>query len=117
MRGGYGPGMMGGYGPGYERRGDAQNDQGAQSAQGSQGPQNNQSAQNNPGNQTLLSTDDVKARVERWLTWRGNPRLKVGEVKEKDANTITADVVTKDNSLVQRFDVDRHTGFFRPDNS
>ena len=59
----------------------------------------------------------MKARVERWLTWRGNPRLKVGEVKEKDANTITADVVTKDNSLVQRFDVDRHTGFFRPDNS
>ena len=38
MRGGYGPGMMGGYGPGYERRGDAQNDQGAQSAQGPQGP-------------------------------------------------------------------------------
>ncbi len=37
---------------------------------------------------------------------------KVGEVKEKDADTITADVVTKDNSLVQRFIVDRHTGEF-----
>jgi len=104
MRGGYGPGMMGsngygpgmmqGYGPGYDRRGDVQ------------------------GNQTLnLSTDDVKGRMERWLNWRGNARLKVGEVKEKDADTITADVVTKDNSLVQRFIIDRHTGVYREDNS
>jgi len=46
-----------------------------------------------------------------------NPRLKVGEVKEKDADTITADIVTLDNSLVQRFIVDRHTGALRQDNS
>ena len=96
MMDGYGPGNgpgygpMQGYGPGYDRRGDVQ------------------------GNQTLnLSTDDVKGRMERWLNWRGNARLKVGEVKEKDADTITADVVTKDNSLVQRFIVDRHTGNYR----
>ena len=38
-------------------------------------------------------------------------------MKEKDADTITADVVTKDNSLVDRFIVDRHTGFVRRDNS
>jgi hypothetical protein len=98
--GGYGPGMMGGngpgYGPGYGPRGAAQGDQNA--------------------NQNL-TTDDVKTRVERWLAWRGNPRLKVGEVKEKDADTIFADVVTKDNSLVQRFIIDRHTGAFRQDNS
>ena len=92
--GGYGPGMMQGYGPGYDRRSDVQN------------------------NQTLnLSIDDVKSRMERWLTWRGNARLKVGEVKEKDADTITADIVTKDNSLVQRFIIDRHTGVYRQDNS
>ncbi len=66
---------------------------------------------------TQSTTDDVKTRVERWLAWRGNPRLKVGEVKEKDADTIIADVVTKDNSLVQRFIIDRHTGAFRQDNS
>jgi len=96
--GGYGPGMMRGYGPGYGPRGAVQGDQNA--------------------SQTLnLTIDDVKARVERWLNWRGNPRLQVGEVKEKDADTITADVVTKDNSLVQRFIVDRHTGFFRRDRS
>ena len=69
-------------------------------------------------NQTLnLSTDDVKGRMERWLNWRGNARLKVGEVKEKDADTITADIVTKDNSLVERFIVDRHNGVYRQDNS
>jgi hypothetical protein len=92
--GGYGPGMMQGYGPGYDRRGNVQ------------------------GNQTLnLTTDDVKARVERWLVRQGNQRLKVGEVKEKDGDTITADVITKDNALVQRFIFDRHTGFVRQDNS
>jgi hypothetical protein len=94
--GGYGPGYHmrgwgGGYGPGY----------GAQQSE-----------------QTLnLSTDDVKARMERWLAVRGNARLKLGEIKEKDADTITADIVTKDNSLVDRFIVDRHTGFTRRDNS
>ena len=50
-------------------------------------------------------------------SWRGNPRLKVGDVKEKDADTITADIVTKDNSLVQRFIINRHTGAYTRDNS
>ena len=57
-----------------------------------------------------LSVDAVKAEAERWVAWQGNPRLKLGDVKEKDADTITADVVTRDNSLVQRFGVNRHTG-------
>lgn len=61
-----------------------------------------------------LSTDNAKNYFERWLAWQGNPRLKVGDVKEKDADTITADIVTKDNSLVQRFVVNRRTGYFRP---
>lgn len=86
---GYGPGMMGGYGPGYYGR---------------QGNVN-------------LSTDDVKNYLERMLAFRGNQRLKVGEIQEKDANTIVADIVTKDkDALVQRFVVDRRTGFYRPEN-
>ena len=112
--GGYGPGMMQGYGPGY----------GPGMMQGYRyGPGYHRSdVQGNradvQGNQTLnLSTDDVKSRMERWLASRDNPRLKLGEVKEKDADTITADIVTKDNSVVERFIVDRHTGFTRPDNS
>lgn len=100
---GGGPGPAGGYGPGYHMRGWG----------GGYGPRAGVQ-----GNQTLnLSTDDVKSRMERWLAWRANPRLKLGEVKEKDADTITAEIVTKDNSVVQRFIVDRHTGFTRPDNS
>lgn len=64
-----------------------------------------------------LSTDDVKNYLERWIAIQGNPRLKVGDVKEKDADTIEADIVTKDNSLVQRFVVNRHNGFYRPSGS
>lgn len=60
-----------------------------------------------------LSTDDVKSYFERSIAWQGNPRLTVGEVKEKDADTILADILTKDNSLVERFIVDRHSGIFR----
>lgn len=90
--GGPGPGMMRGYGRGY-----------------GPGAQSNQALN--------LTTDDVKTRMERWLSWRGNPRLKLGEVKEKDADSIAADVVTKDNSVVERFIFDRHTGAFRRDNS
>lgn len=87
---GYGPGMMWGYGPG--------------AASGW-----------NTGRRDLnLSTDNVKTNMERWLAWQGNPRLKVGDVKEKDADTIVADIVTKDTSLVQRFVVNRHNGYFRP---
>ncbi len=88
--GGCGPGMMEGYGPGggpgwYASRRDLN-----------------------------LSIDNVKTSAERWLAWQGNPRLKVGDVKEQDANTIVADIVTKDNSLVQRLVVDRHNGYVRP---
>jgi hypothetical protein len=59
-----------------------------------------------------LTVDDVKARFERWLAWRGNSRLQLGDVKEKDADTIVADIVTKDKSLVERFTIDRHSGSF-----
>jgi hypothetical protein len=38
-----------------------------------------------------------------------NKRLKLGDIRSDDG-TITADVVTLDNSLVQRLKVDRHTG-------
>ena len=96
---GYGPGMMQGYGQGY--------------GPGMMGPgQYGRQANLN------LSSDDVKNYLERWIAVQGNPRLKVGDVKEKDANTIEADIVTKEgNALVQRFTVDRHTGFYRPSGS
>jgi hypothetical protein len=95
MMGGHGPGMMRGYGPGAMFR------------------------DGNPAglsrfDSSGLSVDDVKARFERWLIMQGNPRLKIGDVKETDGNAITVDVVTQENSLVQRFIVDRRTGYHRP---
>ena len=83
--GGCGPGlMMHGYGPLWSASGDLK-----------------------------LSVDNVKPYLDRWISWQGNPRLKVGDVREKDADTIVADIVTKDNSLVQRFAINRHSGFFQ----
>lgn len=93
------PGMMRGYGSGYGF--------GAIGAGGF-------SPGWNAGRTDLnLSADDVKSYFERSIAWQGNPRLKVGDVKEQDAGTIVADIVTKDNSLVERFIVNRHNGIFR----
>ena len=62
-----------------------------------------------------LSTNDVKGYLERMLAMMGNHHLAVGPVAEKDATTITADIVTKDKGdIAQRFSVDRHTGIYRP---
>jgi len=105
---GYGPGWMHrgrGYGPGYGRH------MWGQGFYGQQQQQQQQQANLN------LSIDDVKSQLERWLAWRGNSRLKLGDVKEKDADTIVADIVTKDNSLVQRFTVNRKTGWYQRDGS
>ena len=106
MHGGYGPGWRGrGYGPcwGYDATGGKAT---PPTKSGEAAPQQTEQK---------LTVDDVKARMERWLAFQNNPRLKLGDVKEKDANTITADIVTVDNSLVRRFDIDRTTGFYRPD--
>jgi hypothetical protein len=60
-----------------------------------------------------LSVRDVTTYLERWAA--GNPNIKVANVVEKDANTITADILTKDkDALVQRYTFDRRTGFYHP---
>jgi hypothetical protein len=108
MHGGYGPGWMHGYGPGWMHGGGpGYGPCAGLGGPGAYGPQANLN----------LTTDQVKNQLESWIARQGNPHIKVGEVKEKDADTIEADIVTKDNSLVQRFVVDRHTGFYRPSGS
>ncbi len=57
-----------------------------------------------------LSADQAKKLTEARLIMMGNPHLKVGAVKEKDADTITVDIVASDNSLVTTREIDRHTG-------
>lgn len=56
-----------------------------------------------------LSAEDVRGYLTAQLDRLNNKRLKVGDIKADDG-TITADIVTVDNSLVQRLKVDRHTG-------
>lgn len=101
---GMGPGMMApgqGYGPGMMAPGYGY------------GPQPGYGMGAGAGPSQDLSVDDVRARLERSLAWHGNPRLAIGDVTETDADTITADIVTRDGSLVQRFLVDRHSGAMR----
>ena len=62
-----------------------------------------------------LSVDDVRAYLGVQLDRLHNARLKIGNVNAEDG-TITADIVTVDNSLVQRLKVNRHTGAIRYEN-
>jgi hypothetical protein len=61
-----------------------------------------------------LSTDDVRSYFEGQLASGGNKRLKVGKVEALDDNTIEAQIVTVDGSLVESYKVDRHTGAIAP---
>jgi hypothetical protein len=56
-----------------------------------------------------LSVDDVRAYLSSRLERLKNKRLKIGDINSGEG-TITADIVTVDNSLVQRLKVDRHSG-------
>ena len=56
-----------------------------------------------------LSPEDVLGYLGLQLQRLNNKRLKIGDLKSDDG-TITADIVTVDNSLVQRLKIDRHTG-------
>ncbi|MEG3617652.1 hypothetical protein V5T82_04210 [Magnetovibrio sp. PR-2] len=61
-----------------------------------------------------LSVEDAKHMLEHRFTGNSNPNVKVGKVEEKDDDTIVGEIVTKDGSLVQSLEVDRHTGMMRP---
>lgn len=102
---GYGPGMMGwGGGPGWMMRG---------AYSGYYGP--GMMYGYGPGNQgnLNLTVDQVKQYLGQMIR---NPNLQVGEVKEKDADTIVAEIVTKQgNALVQKLDFNRHSGLVQPE--
>ncbi len=61
-----------------------------------------------------LSIEDVRVFFERQLAAEGNKRLKVGKVEVLDDHTIAAQIVTVDDSLVESYEVDRHTGVVSP---
>ena len=110
MQGGMGPGMMqGGMGPGMMQGG-----MGPGMMQGGMGPGMMQGGMGALFGSRVtpmmnLSAEDVRGYLAVQLDRLNNKRLKVGDIKADDA-AITADIVTVDNSLVQRLKVDRHTG-------
>lgn len=61
-----------------------------------------------PGAGKDLTVDDVKTYLERVLQRHGNKRLKLGKVTQSDKDTIVAEIVTVDDSLVQKLSIDRH---------
>lgn len=58
-----------------------------------------------------LTTADVSRYFKRHLAMHADEQLKLGKVKIKDKDTIVADIVSEDGSLVRRLEVDRHTGW------
>jgi len=61
-----------------------------------------------------LTVDDARATLQQRLEDRGNDRLKVGKVTDKDDKTITAEIVTVDDSLVRLIEIDKATGRHTP---
>ena len=119
MQGGMGPGMMqGGMGPGMMQGGMCpdmmQGGMGPGMMQGGMGPGMMQDGMGALFGSRVtpimnLSAEDVRGYLAVQIDRLNNKRLKVGEIKVDDG-TIIADVVTIDNSLVQRLKVNRHTG-------
>lgn len=117
-----GPGMMGPGGYGYGHMGPGMMGPGMRGGGGyGYGPMGPGARGQWPGGagaaQPLredLSVSDVEHMLGHRLEWQGNPNVKLGDVEERDGDTIVAEIVTKDGSLVQRLEVNRHTGWIQP---
>ncbi len=68
-----------------------------------------------PGSKQFQNTLDryqASHEVENYLRSTGNPNLKLGDIREKGEN-FEADILAKDDSLVDRILVNRNTGEMR----
>jgi hypothetical protein len=61
-----------------------------------------------------LSSDQVRHMLTHHLAWRGKSGLKLGKVEEVDDDTITAEILGPDGTVVDKLEVDRHTGATHP---
>jgi len=59
-----------------------------------------------------LTEKDVKAMVENYVQSTRNPNLKLGKITDKD-QYFEAEIVTKNDSLVDKILVDKQTGWMR----
>ena len=61
---------------------------------------------------TPITKEQAEATVKQYLTNLRNPNLKLGTIKEEEAGFIV-EILTKENSLVDKLLVDKRTGSFR----
>jgi hypothetical protein len=59
-----------------------------------------------------LEENDAKEILENYLKSTRNPNLKLGEIKDK-GTVFEAEIVTMENSLVDKLLVDKNTGWLR----
>ena len=60
-----------------------------------------------------ITKDEAETILQNHLKWTRNPNLKLGKITEKDKG-FEAEIVTKDNSLVNKIFIDKETGRTRP---
>ena len=60
-----------------------------------------------------LTVEQARTLMQARLIMRGNDRLKVGQVTEKDDKTLLVDIVTVDDSLVRQVEISQDSGFPR----
>jgi hypothetical protein len=65
-----------------------------------------------PQNQKYRSRKTAERILKDYLNSRHNPNLKLGEIKD-EGSFFEADLLTKDNSLVDKLLVDKNTGRMR----
>lgn len=61
---------------------------------------------------TPTTKERAEATVKQYLTNLRNPNLKLGTIKEEEAGFVV-EILTKENSLVDKLLVDKRTGTFR----
>ena len=59
-----------------------------------------------------MEEKDARAILENYLTSMRNPNLKLGKISEKDYY-FEAEILTNENSLVDKIIVDKFTGWMR----
>jgi hypothetical protein len=111
---GRGYGMMGrDYGMGSGMMGWDGNGAGRQWMGGSPGER--ESSRGSGRMQTPLKEDDARSVVERYLISTRNSNLKLGKITERE-DVFEAQIVTKENSLVDKLLIDKSTGWMHPAN-
>jgi hypothetical protein len=98
-----GPGMMG-----KGMMGPCMGGKGMMGGQGKMVPGQGQQQQL----QKPLEEKDARAILENYITNMKNPNLQLGKIKDA-GTTFEAEILTKDNSLVDKIMVDKATGWIR----